>query len=222
MPRDYYLVLGINKTADLNRIKKAYRTVAKKCHPDVSHEPESSERFQEVREAYETLADEGKRRQYDQELERQGSRLRISKVPQTIQKRRSVFDGMEDFFSHADEFFSGFVPGLLDRGVGREKDLYYEVILSPGEASQGGLFPLTVPVIEDCPKCSKTGYWVEFFCSVCYGHGRVRSEREFSVSIPPNVKNGTEVCLSLEDIGLKDAYINIVVFVDPNIEEHFW
>jgi molecular chaperone DnaJ len=222
MPRDYYLVLGINRTADLNRIKKAYRTVAKKYHPDVSHEPESSERFQEVREAYETLADENRRRMYDQELEKKGSRLRISKVSQTIERRRSAFSGIEDFFSHADEFFSGFVPGLFDRGVGREKDLYFEVILSQSEASEGGLFPLTVPVIERCPKCRTTGYWKGFFCSVCYGYGRVGSEREFSVSIPPNVRHGTEVCLSLEDIGLKDTCVNIVVFIDPALEQHIW
>jgi len=81
MPRDYYIVLGINRTADLNRIKKACRTVAKKHHPGVSHSRESSERFREVREAWETLADESKRRRYDQALKRQGSRLRISKVP---------------------------------------------------------------------------------------------------------------------------------------------
>jgi hypothetical protein len=129
---------------------------------------------------------------------------------------------MEGFFSQADDFFSGFVPGLFDRGVGGEKDLYFEVILSPGEASRGGLFPLTVPVIEDCPKCSRTGYWEGFFCSACYGYGRVRSEREFSVSIPPNVKDGTEVRLSLEDIGLRNVCVNMVVFIDPDLSQHIW
>lgn len=217
MPKDYYVVLGVHTTADLSRIKKAYRTVAKKHHPDVSHAPESAERFREVKEAYETLSDESKRRRYDQELARQGSRLSISKVSQTIERRKSFFDGMEALFTHVDDFFSGFVPGLLDRGVGGDKDLYYEAILSPREASEGGLFPLTVPVVESCPKCSRTGYWDGFFCSVCYGYGRVRAEREFSVSIPPNVRHGTEIRLSLEDIGLKGACVNIVVYVEPDL-----
>jgi DnaJ-class molecular chaperone len=65
---------------------------------------------------------------------------------------RGLPDG---FFSHVDDFFSGFVSGLFDMGVGREKDLYYEVILTVQEASTGGLFPLTVPVIEPCPSCQK-------------------------------------------------------------------
>jgi DnaJ-class molecular chaperone len=54
---------------------------------------------------------------------------------------------------------------------------------------------------------------------VCSGYGRIRSEREFSLSIPPNVKHGTEVRLSMEDIGLKDAYLNVVVYIDPDLEE---
>ena len=62
MPKNYYIVLGVNRGADASRIKKAYRTVAKRYHPDVSRSPESKKRIQEVREAYETLADERKRK----------------------------------------------------------------------------------------------------------------------------------------------------------------
>jgi DnaJ-class molecular chaperone len=61
--------------------------------------------------------------------------------------------------------------------------------------------------------------WEAFFCPACAGYGRVRSQREFSVSIPPNVKHGTEISLSMEDIGLRDAYLNIVVYIDPDLEE---
>jgi DnaJ-class molecular chaperone len=219
MPKDYYIVLGITPSADAKKIKKAYRTVAKKYHPDVSHSPESAERFQEIREAYETLSDEGARRRYDKELTREGSSLRITKVPETIERRRSVFDEMDSVFSHVDDFFSGFLPGFFDRERRLEKDLFLEAILSPGEAIRGGLFPVTVPVIEPCTRCSKRGIWEEFFCPVCSGYGRIRSERDFSISIPPNVQHGTEIRLSMEDIGLKDAYLNIVVYIDPDLEE---
>jgi len=222
MPKDYYLVLGVSKRANLNKIKRAYRTVAKKYHPHMSHSPESAERYREIKEAYETLGDERKRRRYDEELARQGSPVRITKVPDIIQRKTSVFDSADDIFSRMDDFFQGFVPGFFDRGVGRGKDLYYEVILSPREASEGGLFPFTVPVVEECPRCGTTGYWDEFFCPVCYGYGRVRGEREFSVSIPPHVKHGTEISLSLEDIGLRDACVNIVVFIEPGLEEEMW
>jgi molecular chaperone DnaJ len=221
MSKDYYVVLGVSRGADAHKIKKAYRTVAKRYHPDVSRSPESKQKFQQIREAYETLSDEGARKRYDEELSKQGSSLRITRVPQIIERRSSVFDEMDFVFSHVDDFFSGFLPGFFHRGRRTEKDLYLEAILSPGEAARGGLFPVTVPVIEPCTRCSARGMWEAFFCPVCAGYGRIRSEREFSLSIPPNVKHGTEIRVSMEDIGLKEAYLNLVVYIDPALEEDY-
>jgi molecular chaperone DnaJ len=223
MPKDYYVVLGVSRGADVNKIKKAYRKVVKELHPDISPTKESEEKFLEVREAYETLCDEGKRRQYDEELSRKGSSLRIRKVPDVIERRRSRYDDMDRAFSSVDDFFEGFLPGFFDRTRGRKgKDLYSEMILSPSEAAEGGLFPITVPVIEPCPKCGKTGYWDAFFCPVCFGYGRIRTERAFSLSVPPNIRHGAEISLSLEDIGLKDTHLHIHVVIDPHLDEDVW
>jgi molecular chaperone DnaJ len=226
MPRDYYIVLGVNRGANLNKIKKAYRAVIKKYHPDITRTKESTARFLEIKKAYETLSDEEKRKRYDEELAEKVSKLKISRVPETIiERRRTFFDETEKIFSSfTDDFFEGFLPGFFDKDKGRirAKDLYFEAVLSPREALEGGLFPVTVPVIEPCPRCSKTGYYEDFFCPVCSGYGRVRSEREFSLSIPPNVKHGTEIRLSMEDIGLRGAYLNILIRIDPDLEEGEW
>jgi molecular chaperone DnaJ len=225
VPRDYYIVLGVSRGADLKRIKKAYRTVVKKYHPDASRTQESAEKFREIREAYETLSNAVKREKYDQELERQGSEIRITRVPEAIERKRSFFDGIERVFSSsADDFFEGFLPGFFDseRGRIRDKDLYYEAILSPEEAASGGLFPITVPVFVPCPRCRKTGFWEDFFCPLCMGYGRIKSEREFSLSIPPHVLDGTKIRISMEDIGLKEVYLNIVVRIDARLEEEAW
>jgi DnaJ-class molecular chaperone len=166
------------------------------------------------------LIDDDKRRRYDEKLRRQRSPIRITDVPDTVHRRKTAFDEMERFFgSQADDFFSGFIPGFFDmeKGTIRGKDLYFEAILSPREAEEGCLVPITVPVMEPCPQCNRSGLWEEFFCPFCLGYGRVQSERKFSLSIPPHVKHGTEIRLSMEDIGLRDVYLNVQVLIDPVI-----
>jgi DnaJ-class molecular chaperone len=224
MVKDYYIVLGVTRGADPKKIKDAYRTVVKQYHPDLSGNLSTTENFLEVREAYETLSDEEKRKQYDVELAGEGSQLRIRRVPEIVRARRSRFEGIESLLSRTDDFFSGFLPGFFDvekRKI-REKDLYFEAILTTKEAAEGGLFPVTVPVLEICPKCRTPGMWEIFFCPVCRGYGRVQSKREFSLSIPPGVKHGTEITLSLEDIGLKGTYLNIAVRIEPDLEDEEW
>jgi DnaJ-class molecular chaperone len=224
MVKDYYIVLGVSRGSDLKKIKDAYRTIVKRYHPDLSQNTETTENFLEVKKAYETLGDEEKRKQYDEELAREGSELRIRRVPEIVREKRSRFEGIESIYSRTDDFFSGFLPGFFDveKKRVREKDLYFEAILTPGEAAEGGLFPVTVPVLEICPRCRTSGMWENFFCPVCRGYGRVQREREFSLSIPPGVRHGTEITLSLEDIGLKDTYLNILVRIEPDLGEEDW
>ncbi|RJR38322.1 MAG: hypothetical protein C4576_22430 [Desulfobacteraceae bacterium] len=74
MSRNCYIVLGINRGADLEKIKRAYRTIAKKSHPDVSRSEETAEKFREAQKAYKILSDKEKRRQHDEELEDIGLR----------------------------------------------------------------------------------------------------------------------------------------------------
>jgi molecular chaperone DnaJ len=221
MPKDYYIVLGVSRGADLTKIKKAYRVIAKKYHPDASTSGEAHEKFLELREAYETLVDEEKRRQYDEELSRQGRELKITRIPGEISsRRRAAIQEMDRTHSFADEFFSGFLPGVFERGkAATGKDLYLEVILSTEEAARGGLFPVTVPVLEACPRCRRTGLWEEFFCPICNGRGVVPAERGFSLSIPPHVSHGTQISLSTEDIGLRRANLHILVLIDPSLDQ---
>jgi molecular chaperone DnaJ len=217
MSDNYYVVLGISTGADVQKIKKAYRNVAKKYHPDLTDSRENKEKFLKAKEAYETLTDEKKRRQYDENLSREESVIRISRVHDTIKRRTSWWKEMERLFlTTTDDFFEGFVPGFFDLQKSRlnEKDLFYEALLSPQEAYSGGIYPLSVPVIESCPRCNRVGLVNDFYCPNCSGYGRVLSERVISLIIPPRVSHGTQIQLSLEDIGLNNTYLNILVTVN--------
>ena len=89
MPKDYYVVLGISRQANLNQIKRAYRRIAKQLHPDLTHSI-SSDEFREAREAYETLIDENKRQRYDAALKQPRQISKKRNVQHIIPKRRSV------------------------------------------------------------------------------------------------------------------------------------
>ncbi|MFC1840399.1 hypothetical protein ACFL1N_12510 [Thermodesulfobacteriota bacterium] len=128
----------------------------------------------------------------------------------------SRFKEIESVFStKTDDFFEGFIPGFFDKDKGstREKDLYFDAILTPDEAAKGGLYPIVVPVMIPCPVCSRSGFWEGLYCPLCDGLGRIGSERKFALSIPSNVSDGTEISLSLEGIGLKECFLHINVHI---------
>jgi len=220
MAKDYYIVLGVSRGASHGQIKQAYRRIAKQLHPDLSRAPTCADKFLEVKEAYDTLADAAKRRRYDTELQRQGSPLRIVQVPEIVRDRSRAYHDFERLGSFVDEFFEGLLPGFYSPRRYRppEKDIYLEVVLSSRESREGGLFPIRFPVLEPCPQCGNAGLLEEFLCPGCFGSGSVSTEREFSLSIPPRTGHGTTVSLSLEDIGLRDVQLHVEVRVDPLLE----
>jgi len=220
MPKDYYIVLGISPNANMDKIKKAYRQTVKKVHPDITHS-RRSKRFREIQEAYDTLSDTEKRRIYDIELKKRGAPVDVNFHVEPLTSAEPLFDDSAAWHSAADEFFEGILPGFFEkeRYAGIQKDLYLEVILTPSEAMRGGMFPIQVPVMEKCPKCASHNFFDAFFCPVCFGRGYVQSERVFSISIPPGVRHGLLVGVSMADIGLYDVELNIRVLIDPYLED---
>ena len=218
MPHDHYMVLGVERGADLSQIKHAYRNAIKRYHPDRLGADTEPDKFMAAREAYETLSDRNRRRAYDAQLHREGIPIRITDVGETIGRRRRAWEELRETRSFVDDFFEGFVPGFYrkrSRRPSTPKDLYMEVVLTPDEALRGGIFPVTVPVMEPCPNCDQSGWQSDFYCPDCLGYGAVRSRRAFNLAVPPGIADGTAVDLSLGDLGLPGVRLLIEVRVNP-------
>ncbi len=178
--RDYYEVLQVSKTANGEEIKKAYRKLALKHHPDRNKgNKESEERFKEAAEAYEVLSDQEKRQLYD--------RFGHAGLQQTGFRGFRDFDDIFSSFGDIFEEFFGFGSRGGQHGrVHRGADLRYELTISFMDAAKGKETEIDVSRHELCDECGGIGTKdgaSPAVCSTCGGRGTVtRSQGFFSVS----------------------------------------
>ncbi|HAU5098281.1 TPA: molecular chaperone DnaJ [Clostridioides difficile] len=193
--RDYYEVLGISKGAEVQEIKKAYRKLAMKYHPDRNPgDKEAEEKFKEINEAYEVLSDDTKRKTYDQfghdGLNGQGG------------FGGQGFGGFEDMFGDifGDMFGGSFGGGRTRRrGPQRGADIRQSVTISFEEAAFGKKMSIKVNRSEECEECNGTGAkpgTSKKTCSTCNGTGQVRTVQRtpfgnIASSRPCSTCNGT-------------------------------
>lgn len=177
--RDYYEILGISKTASDDEIKKAYRTLAKKYHPDISKEKDAETKFKEVQEAYQVLSDSTKRQNYDQ----YGTEDPTSGFSgQDFSEFQGFTGGFSDFFGDIKDFFQSFTGGGSSRqSASREgTDLQTTFKLSFEEAALGTQIKIKVQRLKKCETCAGTGSLDKLApgkCSVCQGNGRTYQVR---------------------------------------------
>ena len=174
--RDYYEVLGVSKTASEDEIKKAYRTLAKRYHPDVCKEPDAEEKFKEVQEAYDVLSDPQKREQYNQ-YGHDGLNQNWG-FSQGLSGFGGGFSGFEDIFS---SFFGGGQSSSRNaNGPVRGKNLKTVLNLSFEEAAFGVEKEISLTKYDTCKDCAGTGAMSKndiSVCPRCHGTGRVYVEQ---------------------------------------------
>ncbi|QOR35584.1 molecular chaperone DnaJ [Clostridium sp. 'deep sea'] len=168
--RDYYDILGVNREASSDELKRAYRKLARSHHPDVSDDPNSEEKFKEINEAYQVLSDPQKRQQYDQfghaGMGNQGG-------------FEGGFGGFEDIF---DMMFNGGFGGRASRtGPQAGADLRYDITLSLEEAVFGVEKEITIRRNEVCDTCNGSGAEPGskvHTCSQCKGAGKIKRAQQ--------------------------------------------
>lgn len=167
--RDYYEVLGVEREASADEIRKAYRGLARRYHPDVNKSPDAEGVFKEINEAYEVLSDQDKRSAYD--------RFGHAGVPGTGAGDFSGFNDLSDVF---ESFFGGFAGGRAQKGPRQGEDLRADLTLTFEEAIFGIEKELEIERLERCPTCNGSGAASgskPTRCPECGGSGQVRRVR---------------------------------------------
>jgi len=224
--KDYYQMLGIDRDASPEEIKKAFRRLALKYHPDRNPgDKEAEERFKEINEAYSCLSDAQKRANYDRYGSPEGPAF------------GGGFEGFGGFGDIFENIFGDFF-GSMGAGKRRSKgsDLRYDLDIMLEEAAFGAEKIINVPRSENCPSCGGTGsaskspsmcpsckgtgqirFQKGFFsvsktcprchgegmvitdpCRECKGEGKIRRYRDISIKVPSGVDTGTRLRLSGE------------------------
>ena len=176
--RDYYEVLGVNRDAGDDEIKKAYRKLAMKHHPDRNPDSkESEEKFKEAKEAYEMLSDAQKKAAYD--------RYGHAGVDPSMGGNGQGFEGgfADAFGDIFGDLFGGGGGGRGGRSnVYRGADLRYNLEISLEEAARGAEKTIRIPTVEECGTCHGSGAkpgTQPKTCPTCSGHGQVRVQQGF-------------------------------------------
>ena len=192
--KDYYKVLGVSKSASAEDIKKAFRKLARRYHPDVNPgDKKSEEKFKEINEAYEVLSDADKRRKYDTLGPNWQEQFGY---PSGASGRSTNFRGSSMNYNSAG--FSDFFEALFGRPTTSTRkttgeDIEQRVEVTFQEAYSGGMRTFNVQSTEACPVCRGTRLVAGKPCMNCSGLGSIARSKRIQVKIPAGVDNGSKI-----------------------------
>jgi molecular chaperone DnaJ len=227
--RDYYTVLGVNRDAPEEDIKKSYRKMAMKHHPDRNPEKGSEDKFKEAKEAYEVLTDAKKRAAYDQ-----FGHAGVDASAGFAGARGFGGAGQEGFGGFADAFgdifgeIFGAQRGGRGTGVYRGADLRYNLELTLEDAARGTEAKIRIPTLEACPTCKGSGAkpgTQPKQCPTCHGRGEVRvSQGFFSIQQTCPACHGTgkiipEPCETCHGAGRVRKHKTLSVKIPPGVDQ---
>lgn len=180
MKKDYYQILGVSRAAGEDEIKRAYRQMARKYHPDINKAPGANEHFKEINEAYEVLKDPQKKAHYDRFGQGAAGDFDFGGFDFSDLMRDFNVDEFGGFGDIFDIFFG---PSRETKRTGRVKgeDLQHEIVISLEEVGTGVDKEIEIMHLEICPNCAGTGAKAGVKpgnCGTCGGQGRVRRSQQ--------------------------------------------
>jgi molecular chaperone DnaJ len=198
--RDYYDVLGVSPGAGADEIKRAYRQLARRYHPDISGD-ERGAAFKELARAYDVLRNPSRRRDYDTSLFAEGAEGGRSwfadEIAIDFPSVSSVLDRMRDAFFTAEPLVT----------------LSAEMVLTAREAFDGVTVPFDVPLRRTCGRCGGRGeIWTEW-CSACGGLGEVAATHPVRVLVPPRVREGATFRFSVTPPGSPSTVVEVRISI---------
>ncbi|HEY9699848.1 MAG TPA: molecular chaperone DnaJ [Trichocoleus sp.] len=227
---DYYEILGVSRSADKEEIKRAYRRLARKFHPDVNKDPGAEDKFKEINRAYEVLSEPETRARYD----RFGEAGVSSAAGAAGYQDFGDFGGFADIF---ESFFSGFSSGMGGQqtrrraGPVRGDDLRLDLKLDFREAVFGGEKEIRISHLETCAVCSGAGAkpgTQARMCSTCNGAGQVRRATRTpfgsftQVSVCPTCNGNGQViedkCDNCGGSGQKQEAKKLKITIPPGVD----
>lgn len=233
--KDYYQILGVSDKASPDEIKKAYRRLAKKYHPDANpNDKAAAERFKEISEAQAILSDPDQRKQYDM-MRKFGAFTGGAKNwggrggprgPAGSPRMEDIdFGGLGGGFSGLGDIFSS----IFGKGkrTGEVEPIEKVVEISFKQAALGGKVPITIPVTEVCPQCGGSGAAPGAnvsTCQECGGRGQVTfGQGSFSVPRPCPAcrgrgKTASKPCGKCSETGEVSVQKKVLVTVNPGTD----
>jgi molecular chaperone DnaJ len=201
--RDYYDVLGVAPDAGADEIRRAYRSLARRYHPDISGD-ERGAAYLEVSRAYEVLRDPGRRRSYDARLHSTGSPGRIGHADWLADEIAIDFPSVASVLDRMQHAFFGPAPLA---------SLSAEVAVSPHEAFFGTTVPLGIPLRRTCPSCGGRGETWEECCLACDGEGEVSARHDMQLRVPAGVREGERFRFSVMPPGAPATVVEVRVSI---------